>query len=219
VFYRHFREWVAAACREWKYDHPDEAFYRSVRERLTDEILKWIGYGINAGLIREYGLRFNVAGNAARKRYKWFSERRNAAGPQCNWEYYVQVARFIRLWNPCKAAGLDLIFEDKLMDLAARRGGKLLWCIEVKEKIVDLEHLLMGLVAHGTAGVDLKAPDRGKDPLRKAKYLVTHQPEFFSGVATGMQRHFRVIYGGPGTFNLIDASPPLNVLSEPPPSV
>lgn len=216
IFERHFRDWVTEVCHAWGYSLPDEAFYLRVRERLTDRTLEWIGYGIEAGLILERGLQFDVADNAPGKGpYKWFSQRSGAAGPQCNWEYYVQVAFFARLWGPCRHAAVSLTFEDELMDLAVRREGQLLWCIEVKERPAQLERLLRKIESHG-AGVNLQAPDRGNDPLRKAKYLVTRRPEFFSGVAIGVQRDFQVLYQGEDAFRLVDANPPLRALSEPP---
>ncbi len=218
VFDRHFRKWVAAACVEWGYPAPKDDFYRRVRERLTDSPLEWIGYGIEAGLIQEAGLQFNLAGSAAGKGpYKWFSQRSDVDEPQCNWEYYVQVAFFARLSQPCREATIGLTFEDDLMDLAVRAEGDLLWCIEVKEQAAQLEKLLAELEPHGD-GVDLDAPDRGNDPLRKAKYLVKHRPKFFSGVAIGMQRDFEVSYRGARAFRLLEARPPLDALREPPPA-
>ena len=103
------------------------------------------------------------------------------------------------------------------MDLAVRAEGQLLWCIEVKEQAIQLDELLAGLESHSN-GVDLDAPDRGNDPLRKAKYLVKHRPKFFSGVAIGMQRDFEVNYRGARAFDLLEARPPLDALLKPPPS-
>ena len=80
-----------------------------------------------------------------------------------------------------------------------------------------MEKLLAELESHGS-GVDLDAPDRGNDPLRKAKYLVKHRPKFFSGVAIGMQRDFEISYRGAHDFGLLEARPPLNALRVPPPS-
>lgn len=216
VFDWHFREWAATACQEYRYKPPGQAFYAGVRRRLTDWTLAWVGYGINKRLILEHGFWFNVAGNTTSKRYKWFPERRGAIQPNRNWEYYIQVACFASLWEPCQAAALSLTFEDKLMDLAVRRDGQVLWCIEVKEQAIKLERLLEAVAALGVSGVDIKALDRGKDPLRKAKYIVTQRPEFFSGVAIGLQLHFRVLYPGPNTFSFVSANPPVNALPEPP---
>ena len=216
IFQRHFRDWVAAVCGAWDYSLPNEPFYQRVRERLTDPTLEWIGYGVEAGLILEHGFQFDVIGNAPSKgAYKWLSQRSGATEPQCNWEYYVQVAFFARLWEPCQKAALRLTFEDELMDLAVRRHSQLLWCIEVKEQAPQLEQLLAEIKSHG-ARVDLEAPDRGNDPLRKAKYLMRHRPESFSGVAIGVQRDFQVLYEGKNAFCLEEANPPLDALSQPP---
>ncbi len=218
VFDSHFREWAASACDEWGYPAPKGEFYERVRKRLTNQPLEWIGYGIETGLIKEEGLQFNLAGNPAGKGpYKWFSQRSDVDEPQCNWEYYVQVALFARLFQPCREATLGLGFEDDLMDLAVRAGGDLLWCIEVKEQAAQLEKLLAELESHGD-GVDLDAPDRRNDPLRKAKYLVKHRPKFFSGVAIGMQRDFEISYRGARAFDLLEAKPPLDALLKPPPA-
>jgi hypothetical protein len=209
AFDHHFRGWVAAVCDAWEYGRPDEAFYANVRTRLTDPVVEWIGYGIDNASIIERGFLFNVADNAPGKGpYRWFSRRTGATEPQCNWEYYVQAALFARLWEPCRKASLRLTFEDALMDITIRSQGELLWCVEVKEREPQLAKLLNALVAHGVS-VDLDAPDRGNDPLRKAKYLIRHKPEFFSAVAIGSERHFKVVYPRQQAFQLIDASPPV----------
>lgn len=216
VFDLHFRRWVASVCDAWLYERPNEAFYARVRTRLTDPVVEWVGYGIERGAIIEQGFVFNVADNAPGKGpYQWFSRRKAATEPQCNWEYYVQAAFFARLWEPCRGASYTLTFEDALMDLAIRGQGKLLWCVEVKESAPQITRLLRALVIPGTA-VNLEAPDRGNDPLRKAKYLVRHKPEFFSAVAIGSEHHFRVVYPREDSFQLIEDVPPIAALTAPP---
>ncbi len=53
VFDNHFRAWAAVACDKWGYPAPKGEFYERVRKRLTNQPLEWIGYGIEAGLIKE----------------------------------------------------------------------------------------------------------------------------------------------------------------------
>ena len=218
LFVRHFREWVGAACDAWGYSQPREEFFHRVLGRLTDPIVDWIGYGIHAELVVEDGVQFNLVENPSGKGpYKWFSKRTGAAEPQCNWEYYVQVAHFLRLWQPCRMVNSRLTFEDELMDLTVRRNGQILWCIEVKERSHQLERLLMKLGSLGTEGVNLHSPDRGNDPLRKAKYLVNHKPQLFSAVAIDLTRDFRVTYPRETAFALLVARPPIETLRAPPP--
>lgn len=79
------------------------------------------------------------------------------------------------------------------MDITVRDGPTLLWAIEVKERASQLPSLSDELHEHGRR-VELDAPDRGNDALRKAKYLVTHQPSYFSLVAIGAGYDFSVAY-------------------------
>lgn len=53
------------------------------------------------------------------------------------------------------------------------------------------------------AGIPPSAPDRGNDPLRKAKYLVRRRPAYFCGVAIGVRLEYAVRYGGDRTFHLV----------------
>ena len=190
LFMEHFKMWVVDACREWDYPAPTDAFYAGVIDRLGDATLSWIGFGLQREIVKPEGLRFNVAQNQPHKGpYKWFSKRNDAKSPQVNWEYYVQVAYLVRIWEPCLQEELTPVFEDKLMDLAVRRGEELVWCIEVKEKASQLKRLLTKLESLAD-DVRMGAADRGNDPLRKAKYLIKQRPPFFSGIANGLERHF-----------------------------
>ena len=217
VFLHHFRQWARAACDSWSYSEPRDDFFDRVQDRLTDSIAEWIGYGIQAGLLIEDGVHFNLCENAPEKGpYKWFSKRADAREPQCNWEYYVQVAHFVRLWSACKRTGSRLTFEDELMDLSVRRSGQLLWCIEVKEQKYQGEKLVANLISLGATGIDVSAPDRGNDPLRKAKYLVKHTPEFFSVVAIDWSRDFQVTYPLARRFGLSETQAPITTMHVPP---
>ncbi len=51
--------------------------------------------------------------------------------------------------------------------------------------------------------VDLTVPDRGNDPLRKAKYIVKHRPSYFSAVALGGRLDYRVDYQPGQAFRLV----------------
>jgi hypothetical protein len=88
--------------------------------------------GIEEGLIVPQGRTFTLRGLAANKGpYAWFSQYRAARMPNPNWEYFVQVAEFVRLTRIAAPTGLTVTFEDDLMDLALSREGTLLACVEV----------------------------------------------------------------------------------------
>lgn len=51
--------------------------------------------------------------------------------------------------------------------------------------------------------VDLSAPDRGNDPLRKVKCIVKRMPEYFSGLAIGTRFEYKVVYPEERSFQLV----------------
>ena len=57
--------------------------------------------------------------------------------------------------------------------------------------------------------MDLSAPDRHDDQLRKAKYIVKRKPEYFVGVAIGGRFEYKVIYDQERSFQLIRDVVPL----------
>ena len=67
IFERRFRDWASETSRMWDLPVPDETFFGNVRKRLTDNTLKWIGYGITAGLIEGHGPMFNLPRGAPNK--------------------------------------------------------------------------------------------------------------------------------------------------------
>ena len=141
------------------------------------------------------GHRFTLEGLDAHKGPYAFFSRSSSSEPAPNWEYFVQVAEYLRLHAAVKWRGLRVTFEDDLMDLAVYSDDGLQWCVEVKEQAArQLAPLVAGIRQHGQR-VDFEVPDRGNDPLRKAKYLVCRRPPYFSAVAIGcptrLQRHLR----------------------------
>ena len=66
VFLHHFRQWARAACDSWSYSEPRDDFFDRVQDRLTDSIVEWIGYGIQAGLLIEDGVHFNLISSEER---------------------------------------------------------------------------------------------------------------------------------------------------------
>jgi hypothetical protein len=90
------------------------------------------------------------------------------------------------------------------MDLTLYEDNRLVVCVEVKERADQVQGLIRGLRRFAPT-VDLAAPDRGNDPLRKAKYIVRHRPVYFSCVALGIRLEYWVDYSPKGcAFQLVD---------------
>jgi len=207
-FDTYFRGCVEAACQEWNYSMPSDEYYAKVYERLPEGLRALLGFGLSSGLIIPEGAVFRLKGLPSGKGpYKWFSRNRNPK-PAPNWEYFVQVAEFIRLHTLAEARNLSVTFEDDDMDLAIYQGNRLMVCCEVKEQLSQIQKLIEGVEVYKYA-VDLGAPDRGKDPLRKAKYIMKRKPEYFVGVAIGGRFEYKVIYPDDKSFQLVKDIVPL----------
>ncbi len=197
-----FRSWTAAACSDWKWTEPDEGYFRRAYARLPEGLRTLIARGVASGLIIPHGRQFTLQGLARTKGpYAWFSRRLQDQGPNPNWGYFVKVAESVRLSELAAPSGRRITFEDQLMDLAVYDRDRLLVCVEVKERARQLQDLVQKLRAYESA-VSLSAPDRGNDPLRKAKYLVRRRPPYFCGVAIGTRLEYSVRYPEGRAFEL-----------------
>lgn len=201
-----FREfvqgWARAACEAWRYPEPGDEYYDRVFRRLPEGLRTLIAAGVREDLIIPQGAKFRLKDLPAGKGpYAWFSRRSAPKEPSPNWEYFVQVAEFVRLSHIARLQGLTVIFEDHLMDLALYREGRLVVCCEVKERASQLQALVKGIRTY-EAGINFSQPDRGNDPLRKAKYVVRRRPEYLSLVAIGARFEYRIRYPKGGTFEL-----------------
>jgi hypothetical protein len=87
------------------------------------------------------------------------------------------------------------------MDLGVYDGERLLVCVEVKERATQLQDLIAKLRTYESA-VNLLEPDRGNDPLRKAKYLIRRRPPYLCGVAIGIRLEYSVRYPEGKAFEL-----------------
>jgi len=205
LFESHFKEWVSLACEGLGYKLPGQDYFNCL-SRFTQELKGVIGKGIKDGILIEEGWKFRLKGLSHEKGpYKWFSKFEEGCYPACNWEYFVQVAEYIRLYSLYKDRRLELNFEDKLMDITVRKENRLLICVEAKEKKQQLEGLIKGISKYFEQ-IDFSENDRGNDSLRKAKYIVKHRPVFFSGVAMGFRLDFRVAYFEEDKFQFIPVS-------------
>lgn len=197
-----------AACSEWGYPSLPEDWLERIEHRLPPGLREAIAEAVENDRIRLVdGHRFSLSGLAPSKGpYALFSRSARQV-PAPNWEYFVQAAEYGRVARAVESRGLRVDFEDDLMDISVYEGDRVLWCIEVKEKASDLQSLLQGM-RRESPHVDLSAPDRGNDPLRKSKYLVRRRPPYFSMVAIGSRLDFSVSYRG-GGFDLTEDLVPL----------
>lgn len=191
-FNEHFTEWVLHACREWGFAEPAGSFYERVYARIPEGVRYLLGQGLQEVIIIPQGHRFSLKGLAAnRGPFSWFSRYSAAREPSPNWEYFPHVALYSQLYTPLTSRGLALVFHDEHIDLAIYAGDRLLVYIEVKEKAEKLQALMAGIKRYQTA-IDLSAPDRGNDPLRKAKCIINGRPDYFCGYAIGARFDYKV---------------------------
>jgi hypothetical protein len=194
TFDQQLRLWASTACDEWEFPQPTEQFFAGLDERLPGGLLATIGFGLETGIVLPSGCTFKIKGLSQSKGpYNWFSRDNANRRLNPNWEYYIQVAEYVRLWQAFENAGYALTFEDALMDIGVYKDSKLLVCCEIKEKSIQAKKLIAGIKTY-EVGIDLASPDRGNDPLRKAKYIVRQRPLFFYLVAIGVRYEFGVSF-------------------------
>lgn len=203
LFRVQFVRGVDAAAVAFGYERPEAEIVAQWLDRIPSSTAAWIGYGLRSGIVTagQSEAKFLLAGARAGKGpYAWFSRNRGPGTPSPNWEYFFQVAEYVRIRSALPAS-LVVGFEDGLMDISVRRAEDLIWYVEVKPLARQIEPLLKALQLYGR-DVDLAKSDRGDDPLRKAKYLVVHRPPSFSVVGGEVRRHFDVTYPKSNAFVL-----------------
>ena len=122
------------------------------------------------------------------------------------WELFVQLADYGWLRSISDRYGQQVRLEDRLMDLTISACDRLILYVEHKEKSAFAEKLLADMRYYGDTGFNLDDPDRGNDPLRKAKYLVRDRahPIYFGLSAVGYRKLFKVEYANGNRFQLIE---------------
>jgi hypothetical protein len=195
------RDAVDAACREWRYPAVPDSHLAAFDTRIPLELQAQLGAGIRSGAIDIDGFYFRARGLPSSKGpYKLVGRSDTTGAPQPHWEYLVQLGEYIRLVRLYAGSDLTIGFEDGLMDVTVRHEGRLLWCVEVKEKARKLAELQAAFERYRDA-VPL-APDRGNDGLRKSKYLVRHRPPYLSLLALGTRVDYAVTYPNTTAFEL-----------------
>lgn len=201
-FDRRFRDWVAMACAAWGYDDPHEEYYDKFYSRIPVDCQQQVVEAIEQGVVLEDKFRFRVIdGRGGHGPYAWFSkDRGNGPGP--NWEYFVEVSEFLRAHQWAASHEMVAYFEyPGEVDVSLYRADKIMLVCEVKEHVEVLRSLLTKLKRYEPQ-VNVDEPDRGNDPLRKAKYIVRARPEWFRAVAIGYAEEFRVTYPEGRAFQL-----------------
>jgi len=195
-FARRFDAAVIAFCIQHDYPEVDDEWRAAVELRLPVGLRSILGDALAQGTIHvpEGTAGFLLRALPDKGPYAMFS-RSATRVPAPNWEYFVQLAEYARLAAAAGGRGWTIGFEDGLMDVSVYQAGELLWCIEVKEKAQGLRPLIEQIAKHGRA-IDWTKQDRGNDPLRKAKYIATKRPSWFSAVAIGERHDFSVSFDG-----------------------
>lgn len=110
--------WARAACFEWRYPDPSEAWRQKVSARLPSGLRNAIANGVEGRLIVPEGYKFRLAGLPEYKGpYSWLS-RSLSRSPAPNWEYFIQAAEYVRLQSELISKGYTVLLEDDLMDLS-----------------------------------------------------------------------------------------------------
>lgn len=202
AFDQQVRLWASTACDEWGFPQPSVEFFEKLKERIPGGLFATIGFGLEKGIVLPSGCTFRIKGISQSKGpYNWFSKDNINRRLNPNWEYYIQVAEYVRLWQAFENESYALTFEDALMDIGVYKDNRLLVCCEIKEKSSQAKKLIAGIKTY-EMGIDMTAPDRGNDPLRKAKYIIHQRPLFFYLVAIGVRYEFSVSFPEDKSFEL-----------------
>lgn len=215
-FQQEFRRWVTAHNAKGFDADPDELL-RTLSDRITEDTQRQIGAAlVNGWLVTE---RQQGRGYMVRE-----SDRPGQAGGQymvthggggsvvpC-WELYVQLADYSRLRTAAEPRGLTVRLEDHQMDITVWAGEEFLLYVENKTTEAQARALLRKVQEYGEAGFSMDLPDRGNDPLRKAKYLFSRpsRPRYLGLSALGYERLFRIGYGdADNRFRLVETGDPI----------
>ena len=206
-----FRKWVLA-YNSVKNVNCDPG---TLLERLTDRIPEDRQIHIGAALLNGW---LETEKNPIRGYFVRESDRPGMRGGQPTitnygngnhapwWELFVQLADYGWLRSIAERYGQTVRLEDRLMDLTISACDRFILYVEHKEKSAFAEKLLEGMRYYGDTGFNLDDPDRGNDPLRKAKYLVRDRahPIYFGLSAVGYRKLFKVEYANGNRFQLIE---------------
>ena len=210
-FETEFRRWVAAHNATHRYTTNAEALLTSLRSQVPDELLTHIGSAYVNGWLqtetepdRGYFVRETDRPGLRGGQFV-IIHRGNGKVDPC-WELFIQLADYAWLRTIASRYGQHVRLEDSLMDLTVRTDVVLVLYVEHKTTSQLAQSLLADMRRYGETGFGLDDPDKGNDPLRKAKYLVraNARPLYFGLSAIGTKRLFRVEYLDNNRFQLYE---------------
>lgn len=200
-----FVGWVKAHNEAKGYSSVPEELLEQLDRRIPQDLQRQIGAAFRNGWLKTddrkgcgYVVRSVEPGGAGVGLNAITGKGAGKSGP---WnEFYVQVADYSRLRFAAERRGLVVRLEDKLLDIAVWSGSSLLLFVENKVDAREAIKLVERMQKYGAEGVDLDAPDRGNDPLRKSKYLFAARggPKYFAVSAIGHEAVYRVDYADAG---------------------
>ena len=92
------------AADEFGYARPPAEFFDNLKTRLPWGVRACLGIGLESGLLIIDGRTFKLASIGEEKGpYNWFSRQNPRRELMVNWEYFVQVAEFIRMSRAVEA--------------------------------------------------------------------------------------------------------------------
>lgn len=210
-FRREFRRWVQAHNRAKGYTTDPGGFPSTLQGHIGETRLARIGSAYLNGWLetetepgRGYFVRDSDRPGRRGGQFTITHQGEGKVAP-C-WELFVQLADYAWLRTVAERHGQEVRFEDRLMDLTVRAGGRLVLYVEQKTTRHLAKKLVDRMRRYGDEGFTLEDPDRGNDALRKAKYLVRDEshPIYFGLSAVNYRQLFKVEYLDGNRFRLID---------------
>lgn len=210
-FQSEFHRWVLAYNAAKNNDHDPDKLLEALCKRIPEDRQRHIGAALLNGWLeteKEPGRGYFVRETDRPGKHGGQPTITHYGGGNVApwWELFVQLADYGWLRSIAERHRQEVRLEDRLMDLTVSSSDRLILYVEHKEKAALAKKLLEGVKYYGKTGFDLNDPDKGNDPLKKAKYLVkdgTH-PMFFGLSAVGYRKLFRIEYSNDNRFNLIE---------------
>ncbi|MBI2190387.1 MAG: hypothetical protein HYU36_00190 [Planctomycetes bacterium] len=196
-----FDRWAQEALRVAGFAAEKPSHGERIPDAVKRKVSKLWEQGICYADVIPARFRMADASGGAGGPYKWFTCSSSSHSILPNWEYFVQLAAFHDLvdlfgydpkWMKFEYhESIESVWVSIDVGIKAPEGPKVF--VEVKETKAQWENLLHGILELGRTGVDLTAPDRGNDALRKAKFIVAAKPIFFVGYSPEGFCPFRVL--------------------------
>jgi len=188
------RVWFAKILTEGAKNLVEKAVSdNSGRRSFTDKELELIKQGVEKGIIAIEGNKF-ILSPSPKRHYDAFT---------LNREYFTQFATFVELIEKYGYKIENCQFEYHMMDICVFQNGKPFIYIETKVSDYETKKLIDEIKEIYSKDL-LKyqnLPDRGNDPLRKAKYIFSGKPKFLKIVNPKNSFSYSIKYTKDG-FNL-----------------